>query len=502
MIHRADLFEESKQVKDNAARRKTLNSLLMGGKDGGINPDLTQFAVGVPDKPEFDNDRAKQFQNLSKAAAVAQGIDALVSAVGLSRTHGQQNEMRPTPSPVGELGLHSYNNLMGMEQAHRDQLNNWRDNVLDANKHNADLGIRTVENQMSLNKGVIENELKHLREMEKQGEITNRGLERQRGMLRRQLLQIGYDLDDKGNITELREGQADDSKFTPQQQAMFNSYLKYDQQASPDDYEVTSTGGRNPRVGSPSWHRDRLIDKLGDDFYLMMNQHQDTAAGPGAQSEGGVFTRQQPSGVLRNEYQPIRNDADLAFMQSQLGDSAQKIRTNQATPDDIQAWEEQFRRLAFNSGITDEQEVEENMRNALSQMMQSDTEQQPAQPDTTTPQEQQIAGMGQGEETHQAPEDQQSQQKSDADKLRQNTTAGTALRRINQAINNIHGIQNVAEQFPGFQQDLAGRRLREKQQEIRRLAEVISGYPKEQQDLVLRNISDRDLYDQIVNEMD
>ena len=488
-LHRADLMLENEQTKENQAHRKALNSLLMGGSEGGgINPDLTQFGVGVPEKPQFDNQQADQFKNLSKAAAVAQGIDAMVQAFGFARTHGQQNEMRPTPSPVGELGIHSYNNLMGMEQAHRDQLNNWRDNVLDANKHNAELGIRTAENQMSLNKGVIENELKHLREMEKQGEITKRELERQSGMLRRQLLQIGYDLDDKGNITELTEGEAGDSGFTPQQDAMFKSYLKYDQDASPEDYGMDGKA----RPGTPSWHRERLIDKLGDDFYLMLNQHQDS------QAEEGAYRFDPDTDPTTQRNLRASNQTQQQMLIHNIINASDPQTRQQAA----QNWYAMTVKELEKRGDVKPEEIpqlaEELFARHLQQQLQGG--QQPQQGDTQS--QQQIAGMGQDKEKQETPEDQQSQQKSDADKLRQNTTAGAAVRRINQAINNIHGIQNTTEQFPDFQQDLARRRLREKQQEIRRIAKVISGYPKEQRDLVLRNITDRELYDQIVNEMD
>lgn len=392
MIQRADLLQENDQTKNNNERRRNLNALLTSG---AVNPDLTQFAVGVPEKPEFDNDRAKQFQNLSKAAMIAQGIDALTNAVGFARTQGKSNEMRPVSSPVGELGIHSYNNLMGMEQAHRDQLNNWRDNVLDANKHNTGLAMQTMQNQADMTKSAIEQELKHISEMERQGRMSDREARLERGRLQRSLIQQGLTMDREGNVVPLSADGAEEQGFkpSPQQEAMFKSFLKYSDDASPEDYDFTSSGGRNVRPGTPSWHRDRLIDKLGDDFYLMMNQHRDSQS-----SEPTSYDPYTDPVTQRNAKAANRTQQQM-LMQNVVNAPDPQTRNRAASE-----WYAMTVRELQRRGDVNEQEIpqiaEQLFARHLSELGQ--TPQQPAQP--------QMAGMVSNQESQPPQQPAQQQQ--------------------------------------------------------------------------------------------
>lgn len=363
---------------EHERRRRALHEKL-----GLMNLDYSQFQQEAPTKPVQDVQGMQKNQSLARLALIAQGVDAVGNAIGVSANQNWQ----PSTSPVGQLGIHAYDNIRNMDTDYRDQLRQWEDDVLRTKNFNSGLDLKQQESNMALKKNQVNNELDELqadldnklknnRLLYEQGELNAREYAGNLNRLKAEYIQKGYNYDPAtGALTKI-ETEEEEEETSDRDKKLFAQYRKYEKTATYDSIDGKPTN-------AAARHVVALEKILGDKLYLFDDEASESKSTAPYNSTSKGRTGQQDL-VTRNEFRPIESESESLQVLSSLPALADKIKAGQYTEQDEAEWLNSFRKLLITNGVTDDKKLEEMIVKGYEELINSSTQSPSEVPQTPT----------------------------------------------------------------------------------------------------------------------
>lgn len=115
----------------------------------------------LPDRPDIDENRREELQNLIKASALASALSSLADVVGVSTS----DEYQPTQSRVGQLGVSSFNRLANMRGNYRNRLDDYRHRVTDIHNYNRQARRNARQHNATLDMKLADTKYNHAVDM-------------------------------------------------------------------------------------------------------------------------------------------------------------------------------------------------------------------------------------------------------------------------------------------------------------------------------------------------
>lgn len=270
--------DEEEQTPVEQARENYFSTL----ENKKVNID--SLLMDDPEKPELDQSQIDRNKKMARNMALMQVVDSLA---GVANIAANQEGAITTPSRFGEMGLSAVDNIRNLQDEHKlglQQYQQKQDQVDQFNRqltHETDQFNREIDadiagqrfemataEELQKKKDELEKTTREALAKDKQKEqyfelairMTSAG-ETQAAHQFARMAGLGNE-----EIDRILGGSG--SGFTQQQATLYNEYDHYNELASEDDYTIEA-GDRKVKKGSPTWHRDRLMDSLGDDFYMI-----------------------------------------------------------------------------------------------------------------------------------------------------------------------------------------------------------------------------------------
>lgn len=319
-----DIFEPERKEEV----RQNLYEEIIGQKQ-----DPGAYTVEAPERPEMDEERRQQLQQLSKVSAISSGMDALIDAIGV----GTSEDYAPSQTGTSDLGVSSFKRLSRMDRNYRNQLQQWKKNVLETDRYN-----QKARRKVSANNAAVDLQAAKQRYRDYQADAkANKTAEDQKGT-DETWREAGMRLISSGNvkagvaalgrsgmstdeITGMIDGQAAGTGGTgdspdPQTRTRRNMVRRHqellEQVEGNESQHYTADGDPRSRTAR---ELERIEEEMGTDLYNPIYQPEDSQTGG---DEGGDDTENMVSPSNR---QAMQQGLDSQQVREGLNDPASEI---------------------------------------------------------------------------------------------------------------------------------------------------------------------------------
>jgi len=348
----------------------------------GRKVNIDDFLLSDPKRPEIDKKMVKKNRAMTKKMALLQAIDSIASVAG---RHAAGEEAINTSARFDRTGLQALNNLANIDQEHKLDLRQFNQKKDRVEEYNNRLGMNNEIRNNEIDYEVARTEYDSLLS-QKTAEALGKDKEKER-MYEAGLRSISQGdkvaadfylsraglgseeikaLRQKGKESEAEDGSlVAGVKIEPKQQALYSEYQHYLDQVDDSQYmldERRQPDYSKPKPGTAAWHVDKLLNQMGDDFYVI--DHAMRPEREQIQQQTRQNQQERASAELQQSPQIQRAVRQSRVTQQQiLEDEFFKTRSFESQQDIAALWLKNNRDLLIEEGVPENQidELNEQM---------------------------------------------------------------------------------------------------------------------------------------------
>ncbi len=362
---------------------------LQSAQQGQKYENLNELLIQPPERPEIDAEQVQKNKGLTKKAAVLQLIDSIAGATQLNR---QQDEAVVAPNRLDQIGLSALQNLQNLDQQHKIDLKQYNQRSQQVDQRNKQLQMQMQQYNKNVDLQAAEMEYEQARqaydqmldEKEKKAIAADENKEwhyqaglrlitqRKFNEARAHFMEADMNSETIDNMVE--KGQATSSggasgsgslvagvELDPKSEALYEEYLHYKNQVSDDDFvtEYIREQGQvvnydKPKRGTPAWHADRIMDEMGDDFYLT-DYAKRTEREAAEQEKTQRYIKKSNQQLQSNpRFQKMGRDLKIN-MQKQFAEKILKAPDMETAQQYAGKWMENNRQMLLEDGVPEDQ---------------------------------------------------------------------------------------------------------------------------------------------------